>query len=104
MIIYNVTCNVEHSVSEDWQQYMREIHIPEVMKCGIFISANMNKVLSRNDDGDTFAIQYKCNSMKDLHQYEIKFAGELQKKHTDRYGKKVVSFRTMLEELDRFEK
>ena len=104
MIIYNVTCNVEHSVSEDWQKYMREIHIPEVMKCGIFISANMNKVLSRNDDGDTFVIQYKCNSMKDLHQYEIKFAGELQKKHTDRYGKKVVDFRTMLEELDRFEK
>ena len=83
---------------------MKEIHIPEVMKCGIIISANMNKVLSRNDDGDTFAIQYKCNSMKDLHQYEIKFAGELQKKHTDRYGKKVVAFRTMLEELDRFEK
>ena len=104
MIIYNVTCNVEYSVSEDWQKYMREIHIPEVMKCGIFISANMNKVLSRNDDGDTFAIQYKCNSMKDLHQYEIKFSAELQKKHIDRYGKKVVAFRTMLEELDRFEK
>lgn len=104
MIIYNITYNVEHSVSEDWQRYMKEIHIPEVMECRIFISANMNKVLSGNDDGDTFAIQYKCNSMKDLHKYEIKFAAELQKKHTDRYGKKVVDFRTMLQELDRFEK
>ena len=104
MIIYKVTCNVEYSVSEDWQKWMREIHIPEVMQCGIFISANINKVLSSNDYGDTFAIQYKCNSMKDLHHYEIKFAMELQKKHTDRYGDKVVAFRTMLEELDKFEK
>ena len=103
MIIYNVTCNVEHSVSEDWQKWMREIHIFEVMKCGIFIYTKMNKVLSGSDDGDIFAIQYKCNSMKDLHQYEIKFATELQKKHTDRYGKKVMDFRTMLDELDKFE-
>ena len=92
MIIYNITCNVELSVSKDWQKWMREIHIPEVMKCRIFISAKMNKILSVNDDGDTFAIQYKCNSMKDLHQYEIKFATELQKKHTDRYGKKSCGF------------
>ena len=104
MIIYNVTCNVEHSVSKDWQKWMREIHIPEVMNCRIFISAKMNKVLSGNDDGDTFSIQYKCDSMKDLHQYEIKFATELKKKHIDRYGDKVISFRTMLEELDKFEK
>jgi len=104
MIIYNVTCNVEHSSSKDWQKWMREIHIPEVMNCGIFISAKMHKVLSENDDGDTFAIQYKCDSMKDLHQYEIKFATELKKKHTDRYGGKVISFRTMLEELEKFEK
>ena len=104
MIIYNVTCNVEHSISEKWQIWMKEVHIPEVLKCGIFISAKMNKVLSGKDDGDTFAIQYKCNSMKDLHHYEIKFAMELQKKHIDRYGDKVVTFRTMLEELDKFEK
>ena len=104
MIIYNVTCNVETSVSKDWQRWMKEIHIPEVMKCGVFISANMNKVLSTNDKGDTFAIQYSCRSMQELHKYQVKFSSELQKKHTDRYGEKVVAFRTLLEELDKFEK
>ena len=104
MIIYNVTCNVEHSISEEWQIWMKEVHILEVLKSGIFISAKMNKVLSGNDDGDTFAIQYKCNSMKDLHHYEIKFAMELKKKHIDRYGDKVVVFCTILEELNEFEK
>tara|TARA_Y100001968_G_scaffold333665_1_gene398171 strand:- start:1263 stop:1586 length:324 start_codon:yes stop_codon:yes gene_type:complete len=102
MIIYNVTCNVESSVSQDWQKWMKEVHIPEIMQCGFFISSNMHRVLSRDDNGETFAIQYKCQSLKDLHYYEIKFSKDLQKKHNDRFGDKVVVFRTILEELDTF--
>lgn len=104
MIIYNVTCNVEHCISQEWQKWMREIHIPEVMNCGMFIHAKINKVLSRSEDGDTFAVQYKCDSMQDLHQYHLRFSKALKKKHIDRYGDKVVCFRTILEELDKFEK
>ena len=103
MIIYNVTCNVEYSVSKDWQKWMKEVHIPEVMECGFFISSNMHRVLSRDDNGETFSIQYKCHRMKDLHHYEIHFAKDLRKKHADRFGDKVVAFRTILEELDTFE-
>ena len=102
MIIYNVTCNVEPAVSEKWQNWMKTTHIPEVMECGIFTSVKMNKVLSGNDGGDTFSIAYSCRSMKDLHQYQIKHAPVLQKKHTEKYRTKVVSFRTLLEEIEKF--
>tara|TARA_X000000368_G_C22830626_1_gene623171 strand:+ start:176 stop:484 length:309 start_codon:yes stop_codon:yes gene_type:complete len=102
MIIYNVTCNVEAAISEKWQNWMKTTHIPEVMECGIFTSVKMHKVLSGNDGGDTFAIAYSCKSMKDFHQYQIKHAPDLQKKHTERYGTKVVSFRTLLEEIEKF--
>ena len=103
MIIYNVTCNVESSISKDWQTWMKEVHIPEIMNCGFFISANMHRVLCSDDNGETFAIQYKCYTMKDLHHYEIRFSGDLQKKHIDKFGDKVIAFRTILEELDTFE-
>lgn len=101
MIIYNVTCNVEQEISYEWLKWMTEIHIPEVMDTGIFFSSQINKVLS-GDDGETYAIAYTCESMKDLHKYQVNFAPMLQQKHTDRYGTKVVAFRTLLEVVSKF--
>ena len=102
MIIYNVTCNVEKEILQDWLQWMVKIHIPDVMQTGFFLEANINKVISSNDDGTTYAIAYSCESMKKLHEYQIKFSAELQKKHIERYGEKVVSFRTILELISKF--
>ena len=102
MIIYNVTCNVEKEILQDWLQWMVEINIPEVMQTGFFLEANINKVISINDDGTTYAIAYSCESMKKLHEYQINFSAELQKKHIERYGEKVVSFRTILELISKF--
>ena len=102
MIIYNVTCNVENEILQEWLQWMLEIHIPEVMQTGFFLEANINKVISSNDDGITYAISYSCESIKKLHEYQLKFSAELQRKHTDRYGEKVVSFRTILETIQKF--
>ena len=102
MIIYNVTCNVENEILQDWLQWMVEIHIPDVMQTGFFLEANINKVISSNDDGTTYAIAYSCESMKKLHEYQLKFSAELQKKHMERYGEKVVAFRTILELIRKF--
>ncbi len=102
MIIYNVTCHVEQKISVEWLKWMQEIHIPEVMDTGIFFSSQINKVLSRDDGGETYAIAYTCESMKDLHNYQINFAPILQQKHTERYGTKVVAFRTLLEVVSKF--
>jgi len=40
--------------------------------------------------------------MKDLHNYQVNYSPSLQKKHSDKYGKKVVAFRTLLEKLEEF--
>jgi hypothetical protein len=40
--------------------------------------------------------------MKDLHHYQVNFAPELQKKHLERYGKKVVAFRTLMEVIKEY--
>jgi len=102
MIIYNVTCNVEQDISEEWMKWMSKVHIPEVMATGIFLSAQVNKVITGNDDGETYAIQYNCDSMKDLHLYQVKFAPALQEKHSKKYGTKVIAFRTLLQVVSNF--
>lgn len=32
MIIYNVTVNIEHNVHDEWLKFMKDEHIPDVMK------------------------------------------------------------------------
>ena len=102
MIIYNVTVSVEESIKADWLKWMQDVHIPEVMATGVFSKSQINRVMVQGDSGNTFAIAYTCNSMKDLHKYQVKFAPELQKKHVARYGEKAVAFRTLMEVLKEY--
>ena len=44
MIIYNVTVSVEESIKADWLNWMKTEHIPEVMACGVFTKAQINKM------------------------------------------------------------
>ena len=102
MIIYNVTVSVEESITSDWLNWIKTEHIPEVMTCGIFTKAQINRVIAQGDSNNTFAITYTCLSMKDLHQYQIKLSEGLQQKHIARYGDKAVAFRTIMEVIQEF--
>tara|TARA_B110000003_G_scaffold271736_1_gene306396 strand:- start:1009 stop:1317 length:309 start_codon:yes stop_codon:yes gene_type:complete len=102
MIVYNVTVNIDESIVDDWLTWMQEIHIPEVMKTGVFIKSQLNRVIVQGDTGETYAIAYTCTSMKDLHLYQINFAPELQQKHMARYGDRAVAFRTLMEVIKEY--
>jgi len=102
MIIYNVTCSVDKDILIDWLQWMKSEHIPELMQCGCFVKVQINKVITQADTNTTIAIAYYCNSMSDLHRYQVNFSIKFQEKHRSKYGKHVESFRTILEEIDEF--
>lgn len=102
MIIYNVTVSVEESVKNEWLNWMKTEHIPEVMACGVFIKAQINRVIVQTDSDNTFAIAYTCSSIKELRQYQIKFAPELKKKHNDKFKDKAAAFRTIMEVIEEF--
>ncbi len=97
-IVYNVTVKILDEIHIDWLQWMQEVHIPDVMNTGCFLSYQMNKIL--HDDGDgghSYAIQYICQSHQDLNTYQANFAKQLQAQHTNRYKDKYVAFRTLME-------
>lgn len=98
MIIYNVTINVEDQIHSDWLNWMKEVHIPDVMNTGCFIDNKICKVLSvqQDEQGHTYAIQYTCENEIQLNKYQEEFASKLQKEHLDKYNGKFVAFRTIL--------
>jgi hypothetical protein len=97
MIIYNVTVNVDNSIADDWLQWMKDVHIPDVMKTGMFLDNHIYRVLAEDDSGMTYAIQYWCADMFTYEMYRDQFAPALQSDVLNRYGDKFVAFRTLLE-------
>jgi hypothetical protein len=97
MYIYNVTINVDHATHDEWYAWMREVHIPAVMKTGCFTEQRMLKVLNVEDEGTTYSVQYTFLQMSNMEEYKQKHAAALQKQTMDKFKDKFVAFRTLLE-------
>ena len=102
MIIYNVTVNVENSIVEDWIEWMQDVHIPQMISTGCFTEAKLQKLVLDKQDEKTFAIAYKCFSIKELKKYQTKYASTLQAEHIKRYKDKVLAFPTVLDVIAEF--
>ena len=100
MYIYNVTVNVADDAHQEWLKWMKENHIPDVMKTGCFIDNQMVKVLYVEDEGHTYSIQYKFLEMVDIEKYQKEFAPKLQADTKAKFENKYTAFRTLLQIID----
>lgn len=100
MVLYNVTINIDDDVHEDWLDWMKQKHIPDVINTGMFRGHYMFRIVSNPDsEGWTYCIQYFLNSMQDLEQYQNEYAPELQQAHNDKFEGKFVAHRTIMKEV-----
>ena len=99
MILYNVTINILDSVHEEWLEWMKSKHIPDVLATGLFIESKIFRIKSEEVE-NTYSIQYFLKSMEDYENYAKNFAPSLQKEHEDKYKDKFFAFRTILESID----
>ena len=98
MILYNVTVNIENAVADEWLQWMKEVHVPDVMRTGIFIQNTIFRILADEDSGGkSYSVQYTCESMEKYEEYREKYAAALQTEHTQKFKDRFVAFRTLLE-------
>lgn len=101
MILYNVTVTIDPQVEAEWIAWMKETHIPEMMKTGCFKEHKFLKLMSdRPDvDGNTYAIQYFAIDTEQIDRYLADHAPSLRQSHAERFGDKSAAFRTLLEEV-----
>ena len=87
---YVVHVLIATSSVEPWWEWMREIHIPEVIDTGCFVEARA----MRHSKGDTSTHQewifvYEVEREADFERYQAEFAPALQRDHTERWGEHV---------------
>lgn len=97
MFIYNVTINIEESAHDEWLDWMKNEHIPDMLSTGKFVKALMTKVMVEEEMGGiTYSIQYTTDSKETLEKYYKENADELRSK-SNRFAGKFVAFRTELQ-------
>lgn len=98
MYIYNVTTNIEESVHEEWLQWMKQIHIPEMLATGKFTQAKMCRVLVEEEMGGlTYSVQFTVPNKETLLRYYQEDEDTLRKKAMELFAGKFVSFWTEME-------
>lgn len=64
MVIYEITAVVEQSLVEAYEKYMRERHIPDLLKTGYFRGARFTR-----SSGNRYHVHYEAFTQSALDEY-----------------------------------
>lgn len=97
MIVYNITYAIPHGLHEAWLQWMKDMHIPEIMSTGHFLRFQMMQLMDMDEkEGLTYAVQFFAASEKECNDYLTKSAPALRLKASAQWGDQIVGFRTRM--------
>lgn len=100
MLVYNVTINLDEEIAQEWLEWMRNEHIPDLMNTGCFTAYRLARLLDLPDTpGLSFSVQYVCPSRADYDRYLADYAQTMRNRGIERFGNRFHAFRTLMEVL-----
>ena len=94
MVIYEVTTDVEPTGIAQYEAYMRNRHIPDVLATGCFVSATIAGSIPGR-----YRIRYVAKNMDILDDYLGKYSEQFQEDFADHLGSLVTVSREVWSEL-----
>ena len=101
MILYIVNVTVKKDIQDEWLNWMKEIHIPNVLKTGYFVKADIYNIILPAKSGNevSFSVQYESESYEKFMSYTVKESKRLQKEHANRFENNVKAERYVIEKI-----
>src|SRR4051812_17110515 len=101
MIIYSVTITIDADIESEWIDWMKRVHVPDVVRTRSFSECRIHKVIETDATEPSYVMQYYCQSLVEYHRYRDNFAPALQKEHSDKFAGRFRGARQLLEEVGR---
>ncbi|MNK22677.1 hypothetical protein D3C87_409580 [compost metagenome] len=97
MLLFNVTVIVEEASAAEWLEWMKEVHIPQVMETESFVSHRLLKIVDSPNEGISYCVQFIAENdtkyQSFLSSHEKQFIAEIYAK----FPNKLVVFSTLME-------
>ena len=101
MIIYNTTFHIHKDIVDECLEYLKNSYIPKASESGILYSPYLRRILdSRNEEGESFSVQFHTRDIDSLNEWVRKEGGALQQDLIGRYKEKIAGFSTLLEDIE----
>src|SRR5215216_2274777 len=98
MFVYNITVKVDNEIVQQWLQWQKEIHIPEIMATSLFDDNKIFKLLDHDDNNSsTYVLQYFTKTKENYNRYINEYAPGLRQKALERWGTNFIAFRTLMQ-------
>lgn len=98
MFVYRVDITIDAGIKTEWEQWMKNIHIPDVLNCDVFTKHQFFIGFVENDK-ISYTILYYCTSMDTLNRYLNSIAPALQREHSDKFEGHFTAKRAILRDL-----
>ncbi len=99
MILFNTTFLVHPSVDDEFHRWVKTVFIPEAVESGVFLEPMLSRILGVEADGNSYALQFKSQSLRDAEQWNVTTGDKLKGALFVRHGEKMLSFCTFMEVL-----
>lgn len=99
MIIYSVEITLDAGAELEWLDWMKRVHVPDVVRTGCFSECHIYKVIDPTATEPVYVMQYQCPSVEEYHRYRDSFAPAIQKEHSDRFAGRFRGSRQLLEKV-----
>ena len=101
MFVYNITFNVEPPIESEWLKWMKNEHILDILGTQHFTEHRLLRLINEHPDasGTTYAVQFTATNIAHVQQYLSNQGTILQDELRAKFGEKVLSFTTLLEEI-----
>ena len=102
-MLYTVYIAIDADRAEEWEEWMRQVHVPDVIDTGCFDHATLARDDGRDDaQRQAYRVVYRARSEEAFDDYQEKHAPALQQEHTLRYAGAFEATRDILPVLCEF--
>lgn len=104
-MLYTVYIAVDEQRADEWEAWMDQVHVPDVIQTGCFEHATLAREEARDEDARrAYRVVYRARSEDALERYQNEHAERLQAEHTERYDGAFEASRDILPVLGRYDK
>lgn len=95
-MIHNTTYLVGKESEQRFLQWLRSNYIPAAIETGLVYDAKLMKVLTTEEEGISYSLQFTSKDVRDLNTFKKGFFASNELELRSQFGERVLYFSTIL--------